>query len=77
VRAQFENVRTLIALSEQATSLPAAVRRGYAARLRQARLNLGYALVKSGRRMEAVRVSDAFADRIPEYCQRAQSVVHT
>ncbi len=55
VRAQFENVRTLIALSEQATSLPAAVRRGYAARLRQARLNLGYALVKSGRRMEAVR----------------------
>ena len=55
VRAQFENVRTLIALGEQAASWPAAVRRGYAARLRQARLNLGYALVKSGRRMEAVR----------------------
>ncbi len=54
VRAQFENVRTLIALSEQATGLPAAVRRGYASRLRQARLNLGYALAKSGRRMEAV-----------------------
>ncbi len=55
VRAQFENVRTLIALGEQAASLPAAVRRGYATRLRQARLNLGYALAKSGRRMEAVR----------------------
>jgi len=55
VRAQFENVRTLIALGEQAACLPAAVRRGYSTRLRQARLNLAYALVKSGRRMEAVR----------------------
>lgn len=55
VRAQFENVRTLIALGKSANSLPSAVRRGYATRLRLARLNLGYALAKSGRRMEAVR----------------------
>ncbi|BBP02830.1 UDP-hexose transferase [Sulfuriferula plumbiphila] len=55
VRAQFENVRTLVALGEQAASLPPAVRRGYATRLRQARLNLGYALAKSGRRLEAMR----------------------
>ena len=55
VRAQFENVRTLIALGKHAASLPPAVRRGYTTRLRQARLNLGYALAKSGRRMEALR----------------------
>lgn len=55
VRAQFENVRTLIALGKSANSLPSVVRRGYATRLRQARLNLGFALTKSGRRMEAVR----------------------
>lgn len=54
-RAQFENVRTLVALGKQADCLPPAVLRGYATRLRQARLNLGYALVKSGRRMEAMR----------------------
>lgn len=55
VRAQFENVRTLVALGEQSARMPPAVRRGYATRLRQARLNLGYALAKSGRRLEAVR----------------------
>ncbi len=55
VRAQFENVRTLIALGEQATNLPAVVRRGYTTRLCQARLNLGYALSRTGNRMGAVR----------------------
>ena len=55
VRAQFENVRTLIALGEQAANLPAVVRRGYTTRLRQARLNLGYALSKTGNRVGAVR----------------------
>jgi len=55
VRAQFENVRTLIALGEEATNLPAVVRRGYTTRLRQARLNLGYALSKTGSRVDAVR----------------------
>ncbi|HUX65314.1 glycosyltransferase family 2 protein [Sulfuricella sp.] len=55
VRAQFENVRTLIALGEQAASLPAVVRRGYTTRLRQARLNMGYALSKTGNRVGAVR----------------------
>lgn len=55
VRAQFENVRTLIALGEQVANLPAVVRRGYTTRLRQARLNLGYALSKTGNRMAAMR----------------------
>lgn len=55
VRAQFENVRTLIALGKLAGSLPSVVRRGYAIRLRQARLNLGYALIKSGLHFSAVR----------------------
>ena len=55
VRAQFENVRTLIALGEQTANLPAVVRRGYTTRLRQARLNLGYALSKTGNRVGAVR----------------------
>lgn len=55
VRAQFENVRTLTALGKHAKSLPPAVRRGYTTRLRQARLNLGYALSKTGNHMGAVR----------------------
>jgi glycosyltransferase involved in cell wall biosynthesis len=55
VHAQFENVRTLIALGKLAENLPSAVRRGYVIRLRQARLNLGYALIKSGLHFSAVR----------------------
>ncbi|MFZ1319299.1 MAG: glycosyltransferase [Candidatus Nitrotoga sp.] len=55
VRAQFENVRTLLALGKLAGSLPPVVRRGYFTRLHQARLNLGYALIKSGRHFSAVR----------------------
>lgn len=55
VRAQFENVRTLRALGKQVGSLPSVVRRGYFIRLRQARLNLGYALIKSGLHFSAVR----------------------
>ena len=55
VRAQFENVRTLIALGKLAGNLPSVVRRGYFTRLRQARLNLGYALIKSGLHFSAVR----------------------
>jgi hypothetical protein len=55
VRAQFENVRTLIALGKLAGCLPSVVRRGYVTRLRQARLNLGYALIKSGLHFSAVR----------------------
>ena len=55
VRAQFENVRTLLALGKLAGSLSSVVRRGYFIRLRQARLNLGYALIKSGLHFSAVR----------------------
>lgn len=55
VRAQFENVRTLMALGKHTAELPPTVRRGYATRLRQARLNLGYALSKTGNRSGAVR----------------------
>jgi glycosyltransferase involved in cell wall biosynthesis len=55
VRAQHENVRTLLALGKQRDALPDAVRRGFQIRLRQARLNLGYALSKSGQRRAALR----------------------
>ena len=55
VSAQFENVRTLIALGKQSGNLPPTVHQGYLTRLRQARLNLGYALTKSGRRFSAMR----------------------
>lgn len=55
VRAQFDNVHTLTALARQAGDLPPAVQRGFYARLRQARLNLAYALARNGRRSEAIR----------------------
>jgi glycosyltransferase involved in cell wall biosynthesis len=55
LRAQFDNVRTLIALAQASRAYPAAVRRGARTRLRMGRLNLGYALVKAGRRADAVR----------------------
>lgn len=55
LRAQYDNVRTLEAIKQESHRYPQAVRRGVAARLRHGRLNLGYALHKVGRRLEAVR----------------------
>lgn len=54
LRAQFDNVRTLIALHQAARAYPRIVRRGVRTRLRIGRLNLGYALAKAGRRIGAL-----------------------
>jgi hypothetical protein len=53
--AQRENVRTLLDLKLRAKNFPAQVRRGVMTRLRNGRLNLGYALAKKGRRWAAAR----------------------
>ncbi len=55
LRAQIDNVRTLIALAATAPNYPAAIQKGVLARLRQGRLNLGYALARAGRRSDALR----------------------
>jgi glycosyltransferase involved in cell wall biosynthesis len=55
LRAQFDNVRTLIALDRAALAFPDQVKRGVRARLVQGRLNLGYALVRSGEKMQAAK----------------------
>ena len=54
LKAQQYNVETLLDLKALSRSFPAPVRRGVLARLRTGRLNLGYALVKSGRRLDAI-----------------------
>lgn len=53
--AQIENVRTLVALNTAASHFTSPVRHGVRMRLRSARLNLGYALVRNGRRAAALR----------------------
>lgn len=53
--AQIENVRTLIALKASSSHFPATIKRGVRERLRLGRLNLGYALVRSGQRAAALR----------------------
>ncbi|MBZ0069291.1 MAG: glycosyltransferase family 2 protein [Thiobacillus sp.] len=54
VASQRENVRTLTDLMRLANNFPLPVRQGIAARMRNARYNLGCALSKSGRRFAAV-----------------------
>jgi len=54
LQAQEYNVQTLLDLKYLARGFSAPVQRGVMARLRNGRLNLGYALVKSGRRRDAV-----------------------
>lgn len=54
LKAQQYNVETLLDLKQIARGFSKPVRRGVMARLRTGRLNLGYALVKSGRRLEAI-----------------------
>lgn len=53
--AQIENVRTLVALKAAAAHFPAAIQSGVRERLRLGRLNLGYALVRTGQRGAALR----------------------
>lgn len=54
LRAQTDNVRTLVAMAAEARGYPAAIRRGVLERLRQGRLDLGYALLRAGRKAAAV-----------------------
>ena len=54
LKAQENNVKTLLDLKNLSRGFSAPVHRGVMARLRNGRLNLGYALVKSGRRRDAV-----------------------
>ena len=52
--AQQYNVQTLLDLKRLAHDFPKPVRRGIMTRLRNGRLNLAYALVRAGRRREAI-----------------------
>jgi GT2 family glycosyltransferase len=54
LKSQEYNLQTLLDLKNLAAGFPAPVERGVMARLRTGRLNLGYALVRSGRRREAI-----------------------
>jgi len=54
LKAQEYNVQTLLDLKHLARGFPVPVQRGVMVRLRNGRLNLGYALVKSGRRRDAI-----------------------
>ncbi len=54
LKAQEYNVQTLLDLKRIASDFPNSVRHGVMTRLRDGRLNLAYALVKAGRRREAL-----------------------
>lgn len=54
LRAQIDNVRTLIALDRAVRACAPVIRRGVRTRLAQGRLNLGYSLARSGHRVKAV-----------------------
>lgn len=55
MQAQFDNVRTLEAMARSQQAYPPPVARGVRQRLARGRLNLAYALVRSGRRLEAYK----------------------
>jgi hypothetical protein len=55
LRAQIDNVRTLIAMAKAAHTYPTKVQQGVRSRLRQGRLNLGYAMARAGKRSEAIK----------------------
>jgi hypothetical protein len=54
LKAQEYNVQALLDLKGLAGDFPEPVRQGVMTRLRTGRLNLGYALVRAGRRREAL-----------------------
>jgi len=54
LKSQEYNVQALLDLKNLAGSFPPPIERGVMTRLRTGRLNLGYALVRSGRRREAI-----------------------
>ncbi len=55
LQAQFDNVRTLVSMAAQSRAYPLPVARGVRHRLARGRLNLAYALARSGRRMDACK----------------------
>lgn len=55
IKAQFDNVRTLVDMDRAAQRYPRPVRRGVHTRLEMARRNLAYALSRAGRKLEAVQ----------------------
>lgn len=75
LRAQYDNVRTLEAMRRESATYPPVVRRGVHSRLRQGRLNLGYALVKNGRRLAAARAVLANVWRYPDGLRDVISMV--
>lgn len=75
LRAQQDNVHTLEAMYRESAAYPEGVRRGVRARLRQGRLDLGYALVRSGRRWAAARVVLPNLWRFPQGLRDVLSMV--
>jgi GT2 family glycosyltransferase len=57
LRSQRLTVEALLPLRDALSGAPAPVRRGYRGRLRRARLNLAYALLRHGARRQAVAVA--------------------
>lgn len=55
LRAQLDNVRTLTAMARALHTYPPQVARGVRRRLAQGRLNLAFALVRNGRRIDACK----------------------
>lgn len=55
LRAQVDNVRTLEAMAHALHAYPPQVARGVRQRLAQGRMNLAYALVRNGRRLDACK----------------------
>jgi len=55
IRAQRQTVQALLPLVDQLDGATPAIRRGLMGSLRRARLDLAYALLRSGRRVEALR----------------------
>jgi GT2 family glycosyltransferase len=55
LHAQVLNVQTLLALRDSLGDVPQPILRGYLRRLRRARLNLAYSLLRQSRGREAVR----------------------
>ncbi len=69
LRAQTDNVRTLVAMAAESRNYPTAIRRGVLARLRQGRLNLGYVLLRAGRKAAAVGYGGADLVGKPRRCR--------
>ena len=64
LRSQRLTVETLLSLKQELEAAPGPIRKGYQGRLRRARLNLAYALLRRGEGMQATRaVLASFAEK--------------